>query len=73
MGRKPAPDDDITDAEREFLRQQHEDAKFKARLASIVVRWVKTAAAIVLTAHATVVVLGNSWESAKRWIAALVK
>lgn len=55
------------------MRQSYEDHKFRARLVGIVVRACKAFAAFVLTTSATIVVLGNAWEGAKRWLGSFIK
>lgn len=69
--RQPPPADDITDAEREYLRQAAEDAAFRKRLGGLTWKVAKWATAAVVTAHTTAVVLSTWWDNLKRWLGAL--
>jgi hypothetical protein len=71
VARKQAPDDDITDAEREYLREAAEDAAFRKRLAGLTWKVAKWITAGIVTAHTTAVVLSSWWDGLKRWIGAL--
>jgi hypothetical protein len=70
---KPDKTDDLPPEVVEHVRQSYEDAKFRARLWEVCIRWAKAIAAFIVTTHATVIVLDKGWEGVKRWLASLVR
>ena len=54
--------DNLTPDLAEFVRQQHEDAKFKARLWSILKRWITAGFAVLLAGT-------SGWEAITKLIA----